>query len=95
MSITYDSGVGRHGTAKKDISFGDVVFVDEPIGMVNRYPLMKLTCFHCLQMSGSQAEELRSPFDQEARFCSEQCLHDAVFSYHCYESRLKVVDVFR
>ena len=34
LRIEFDSVKGRHGVAGRDISFGEIVLVDKPIGMV-------------------------------------------------------------
>ena len=34
VSIKFDKKLGRHGVAARDISFGEIIFVDKPIASV-------------------------------------------------------------
>lgn len=72
LRIAFDSVVGRHGRAARDIRFGDVIFVDTPIGSMRSRestPGSGGRCFHCF---GKQAETgpFPSPFDGgKTKFC--------------------------
>ena len=93
MEIQYNKKVGRHGKATKDIKFGDIIFVDNPIGMVPSYPLNQRDCVHCLNAIDTDCA-IVSPFDPDYRFCSKQCLLDAFHTYHCFESRFNFKKIF-
>ena len=93
IQIHYNSSVGRYGRATKDIEFGDIIFMDNPIGLVPSYPLSDLCCSHCLNAIDA-GNAIASPFDPEYKFCSEQCLLEAFKTYHCFESRLNMKRIF-
>jgi len=91
LCIVYDENLGRNGVALTDISFGEVLLIDEPVVVRNKAG--KQFCTNCLNELNSE-KSFESPVDEEALFCSLNCLVSALETYHLYESKLNFRKVF-
>ena len=64
FDIVYEEDLGRNGVASNDISFGDVILIDEPV--VSTCKVGRQFCTNCLKKINSK-EIYRSPLDEEVR----------------------------
>ena len=64
FSIVYDEDIGRNGVALNDISFGDVILIDEPVVVRNKTG--KQFCANCLKKLDAK-QIYTSPVDEEVK----------------------------
>ena len=64
FDIVYEEDLGRNGVASNDISFGDVILIDEPV--VSTSKAGRQFCTNCLKKINSK-EIYKSPLNEEVR----------------------------
>ena len=93
VELAYNPLVGRHGVAARDIEPGEVLMVDTSMAAHGLCSTRLTNCCHCMvRIDITRAKP--SPLLRPARFCSFECLKQALDSYHPVESKINIQKMF-
>jgi len=85
IKVKWDSTVGRHVVADRDIAPGEVVFLESPIVSTVCDDHFESICAVCLRYTTSP---IPCPTCSDVAFCSSSCQQTALKTFHKYECRL-------
>jgi len=84
LSVVYNKEEGRHVKASKDISFGELLIVENPPVFFLHEESSGINCSHCFKES---LAPLPSPTCTQTVFCCLRCQKEAMKSYHWRETK--------
>merc|ERR550532_1582252 len=90
VELAYNPLVGRHGVAARDIEAGEVVMVDTGLATHLLCSTRLTNCCHCTVRLLDMTTAKPSPLTRTARFCSFQCIQEAMASYHPVEAKINI-----
>merc|ERR1719228_1192494 len=93
VEVTYNPLVGRHCTASRDIEAGEIVMVDTSLSTRLICGARLTNCAHCMKTIDLTRGK-PSPCIVTARFCSTDCMHAAMESYHPVEAKINIEKMF-
>ena len=91
VEVSWTDNLGRHVVARDAIKPGEVIAVDTAIVRILSPDKNSTNCSHCLAL---MVRILPCPTCCLARFCSSQCKEAALKSYHRYECKLGLGDLY-
>ena len=94
VELAYNPLVGRHGVATRDIEAGEVLMVDTGLASHLLCSTRLTNCCHCTVRLLDMTTAKPSPLTRTARFCSFQCIQEAMASYHPVEAKINIQKMF-
>ena len=93
VELAYNPLVGRHGVATKDIEVGELVMIDTSLSVHLICGTRLTNCSHCMKTINLITGK-PSPLLATTKFCSMECLHQAMESYHPVEAKINIQKMF-
>ncbi|XP_077301944.1 protein-lysine N-methyltransferase SMYD4-like isoform X2 [Arctopsyche grandis] len=82
IDISQADGMGRFTIAKKNLSIGDKILIEEPYAACLKFNSYGTNCYHCFKRL---EVSYGCPDCANLAFCSSKCCEAALESYHKYE----------
>ena len=91
VDLNWSKELGRHVVAREAIKPGEIIAVDAAVVGILSPDKYSTNCLHCL---ASLIRSIPCKHCTAVRFCCASCESSAMQSYHLFECRLGIYDLF-